>query len=58
VKEANKLSPETAVMFFSVDKAAGKTLCVASVTQGKVAAGFKADAWVDVAAKILNGKVQ
>lgn len=57
VKEVNKLAPETAVMFFSVDKAAGKTMCVANVPQSKVAKGLKAGAWVDEVAKVLNGKV-
>jgi len=56
VKQFKTLSPETACMFFSVDRDAEKILCMSSVPKDAVKKGLKANEWVAQVSTIMVGK--
>ena len=49
-------APEAAVMLFTVDQDDGKVLVQASVTDGAVARGLKANEWIQQVNTAINGK--
>jgi len=56
MKQYKALSPKTSAMFFSVDKEAGKILCMSCVPKDTVAKGLGAKAWVDQVVPLIAGK--
>jgi len=56
MKQYKSLSPKTSAMFFSVDKEAGKILCMSCVPKETVGKGLGAKAWVDQVVPLIAGK--
>ncbi|XP_067135714.1 alanine--tRNA ligase, cytoplasmic [Centruroides vittatus] len=56
LKQVKSLSPETAAMFFSVDRETGKIICLSSVPKEAVARGLKANEWIQQITGIIHGK--
>ncbi|CAG2248862.1 AARS [Mytilus edulis] len=56
MKQYKALSPETAAMFFSVDKEASKIICMSLAPKSSIAAGLSAKAWVTEIAPLISGK--
>ncbi|VDI01856.1 alanyl-tRNA synthetase [Mytilus galloprovincialis] len=56
MKQYKALSPETAAMFFSVDREASKIICMSLAPKSSIAAGLSAKAWVTEIAPLISGK--
>lgn len=56
LKQVKSLSPETAAMFFSVDREIGKIICLSSVPKEAIARGLKANEWIHQISGIIHGK--
>lgn len=54
--QVRTLSPETSVMFVSVDPDANKILCLSNVSKSGVEKGLKANEWVQHVAGVMGGK--
>ncbi|XP_033755584.1 alanine--tRNA ligase, cytoplasmic-like [Pecten maximus] len=56
MKQYKTSSPETSAMFFSVDKEAGKILCMSCVPKVSVSKGLNAKDWVNEVVPVIQGK--
>merc|ERR1719150_633736 len=56
LKQVKALSPETPTMFFSVDTATSKILCMAQCSKNSVGAGLKANEWCNAVKDLIGGK--
>ncbi|KAF4519092.1 hypothetical protein B566_EDAN001684 [Ephemera danica] len=56
LKQVKTLSSETSALFFSVDKDAGKIVCLCAVPKNAISKGLKANEWVQQVAPLMNGK--
>jgi len=56
LKQVKNNAPDLAAMFFSVDRDAGKVLCLCQVPKAIVDKGLKADEWVKKVSEIIGGK--
>ncbi|XP_076470939.1 alanine--tRNA ligase, cytoplasmic-like [Babylonia areolata] len=56
MKQYKALSPQTSAMFFTVDKEAGKILCMCAVPKEVAANGLTAKSWIDQVVGVIGGK--
>ncbi|KAM7354100.1 alanine--tRNA ligase, cytoplasmic isoform 2-T3 [Cochliomyia hominivorax] len=56
LKQVRSLSPNTSVMFISVDADSQKIFCLSSVPKSAIEKGFKANEWVQHISTVINGK--
>lgn len=56
LQHVKKTAPETAAMFFSVDKDQKKIICMCQVPKELISSGLKANEWVQAVSPTLGGK--
>ncbi|KAK3086415.1 hypothetical protein FSP39_018170 [Pinctada imbricata] len=56
MKQYKNLSPDTAAIFFTVDRDAGKIICMSCTPKSSISNGLTANAWVSEVVPVINGK--